>query len=72
VEGYVLGLAAFDLVLRRINARVMGIAFHVEVAPMHTHNRPRDVSCLGVPTYPVADFKLVGHNDPAPLTRGPV
>jgi hypothetical protein len=62
MEGYMLGLAALDLVLRRIRARVMGIAFDIEVADMHSDDRAADVLSLGIPSHAIADFEGIRHN----------
>jgi hypothetical protein len=57
MEGYMLGLAALDLVLWRVRARVMGIAFDIEVADMHPDDRVADV-----PGLEIADFEAIRHN----------
>ena len=46
VEGNVLGLAAFDLVLRRIRARMVGVAVNLEIGRMHASDRAADAPGL--------------------------
>jgi len=62
MEGDVLGLAALNLVLRRIRARMMCIAFDIEVAGMHPNDRAADVPGLGIPAHAIADFEGIRHN----------
>ena len=46
VEGDVLGLAALDLVLRRLRARMVGVAFDFEVARVLANDRAADAPGL--------------------------
>jgi hypothetical protein len=62
VESDMLGLAALDLVLRHISARVMGITFGIEVADIPPDDRAADVPGLGIPAHAIADFKGIRHN----------
>jgi hypothetical protein len=47
---------------RRIRARVMCIAFDIEVAGMHPNDRAADVPGLGIPAHAIADFEGICHN----------
>ena len=62
VQSEVIGLVAFDLVLRIILARMMDITFVVHVARMHSHDPAADSASLGIPTYVIADFECLFHD----------
>ena len=62
VQSDVIGLVAFDLVLRIILARVVDIAFVVHVARMHPHDMAADPAGFGIPTYVIADFEDLCHH----------
>jgi len=59
VEGDMIGLAALDLVLWIIGARMVGIAFDVELASMHADDRAADTSGLGIPAHAIMDLEAL-------------
>ena len=61
MEGSVIGLAAFDLVLRRFRAGMVGIAVDIEMARMDANDRAADAPGFRIPTHVVADPELVLH-----------
>ena len=61
VKGDVVRLAALDLVLRIVCARMMGIAFDPELASMHAGDRAADAPRLGVPTHAITDIEGFRH-----------
>lgn len=54
----VIGLGAFDFVLRIIFARVMDVPFIVNVVGMHLDDRAADVSRFRVRRHKIADFEI--------------
>jgi hypothetical protein len=62
MQGDVLGLIAFDLVLRVLFARVMGVAFVIDVFDVHAHDFAADPAGLRIPTDMIADFKPLSHD----------
>ncbi len=61
VHGDMIGLIALDLVLRIILARVMDVAFVVQVRRMHPHDMATDPASFGVPGYMITDFECLRH-----------
>ena len=61
MQGDVIGLVAFDLVLWIILARVMDVALVVHVARMYPHDTTADSAGLRVPTYVITDFEGFRH-----------
>jgi hypothetical protein len=61
VQSDVIGLVAFDFVLRIILARVMDVAFVVHVARMHPDDTATDPASFRIPTYVIADFECPCH-----------
>jgi hypothetical protein len=57
----VIGLVAFDLVLRIILRAVMDVTLVVEVAGVNGDNGPRDAAGLGIPTDVIADLESFRH-----------
>ena len=61
VEGDMIGLAALDLVLRFVCARMMGIAFDLELARMHAGDRAAGAPRLGIPAHSIMDLEGLRH-----------
>jgi hypothetical protein len=61
VHGNVIGLAALDLVLRGLRARVMRVALIVDVLRMNPDDRAADAPGLRVPTDPIPDLEPFSH-----------
>jgi hypothetical protein len=61
MQSDMIGLVAFDLVLRIILARMMDVAFVVHVARMDPHDTAADPASFGIPTYVIADFEFLCH-----------
>src|SRR5665213_3014165 len=61
VHGDVIGLATLDFVLRTLRARVMDMAFVVDVSRMHADDRAADASRCGIPTHLIADLEPISH-----------
>ena len=62
VEGDMIRLAALDLVLRIVRARMVRIAFDLELASMHTDDRAADASGLGIPAHSIMNLKGFRHD----------
>ena len=62
VQSDMIGLVAFDLVLRIILARMMDITFVGHVARMHPHDTATDSASFGIPTYMIVDFECLFHD----------
>ena len=56
-----IGLIAFDLVLRVIFGSVMHIAFVIEILGVDGDDGPRHAARLRIPGDMVADFERLGH-----------
>jgi len=54
-------LAALDLVLWIVRARMVHIAFELELARMHTDDRAADTSSLGIPAHAIMNLKGLRH-----------
>ena len=61
VEGDMIGLAALDLVLWIVRARMVGIAFDLELASMHADDRAADTAGLGIPAHAIMDLEALRH-----------
>jgi hypothetical protein len=61
MHGDVIGLVAFDLVLRIILARMMDVTLVAHVARMYSHDPTADSASLRVPTYVITDFESLRH-----------
>ena len=61
VEGDVIGLAALDLVLWIVRARMVGIAFDLELARMYADDRAADTAGLGIPAHAIMDLEAFRH-----------
>lgn len=61
MQGDVIGLVAFDLVLRIILARMMDVTLVAHVARMYSHDTTADSASLRVPTYVITDFEGLRH-----------
>jgi hypothetical protein len=61
VHGDMIGLIAFDLVLRIVLARMMDIALVVHVPRVHPYDVTGDPASFGIPGYMVADFECLRH-----------
>lgn len=62
VEGDMIGLAALDLVLWIFRARMVGIAFDLELASMHPGNRAADAARLGIPAHAIMNLESLRHD----------
>jgi hypothetical protein len=51
-------LGALDLILRNVRARMMSIAFVINVAPMYSDDRAADAPGLGIPAHVIADLEF--------------
>jgi hypothetical protein len=57
----VVGLLAFDFVLRLVLGGVVGVALVIGIAGMDLDDLAPDASGLGIPGHAIADFKLLAH-----------
>ena len=56
-----IGLVAFDLILRRVGARVMSVALVVEVVRVDPNDPAADAPRLRVPTDSISNFVPFSH-----------
>ena len=56
-----IGFVAFDLILRRVGARVVSVALIVEVMRVDPNDRAADAPGLRVPTDSISDFVTFRH-----------
>ena len=56
-----ISLAAFDLILRQVGARVMSVALKVEVMRVDPNDRAADAPGLRVPTNSISNFVSLSH-----------
>jgi hypothetical protein len=61
VGGNMVGLAALDLVLRRLGARVMRVALVIEVVGMNPDDRAADATGFRVPPDPISHLESLRH-----------
>ena len=61
VQRDVLGLIAFDFILRLLLARMMFVAFVVHIAGVHLDDVAADVARFRVPSHVVANFEFRAH-----------
>ena len=61
VEGDMIRLAALDRVLWIVRARMMGIAFDLEIASMHAGDHAADAPRLGIPAHAIMDLEALRH-----------
>lgn len=61
MQGDVIGFIAFDCVLRFVGARVMSIAFVVDVPGVHFDDPAADAAGFGIPAHVIADLEVPGH-----------
>jgi hypothetical protein len=61
VEGDMIGLAALDLVLWIVRARMVGIAFDLELVSMYADDRAADSAGLGIPAHAIMDLEAFRH-----------
>ena len=54
-------LAALDLVLWTVCARMMGVAFDLKIASMHADDHATDAAGLGIPAHAVMDLEALQH-----------
>ena len=59
----VVGLVAFDLVLRIIRGGAMRVTLVAEVAGVNFRDRSADMTCFRVPPNMIADLEFVRHID---------
>ena len=63
VQGDVVGLAALDLVLWRLRARVMHVALVDYTLGINLNDRTADTTSLRIPTHPIPDLKPFRHHE---------
>ena len=61
VEGDMVRLAALDLVLWSVRARMVSVTFDLELASMHADDRAADTPRLGIPAHAIMDLEVLGH-----------
>jgi hypothetical protein len=61
VQRDVIGLVAFDLILRVLFARMMSVAFVVHVARMYLHDVAADPARFRIPGNVIANFEFLVH-----------
>lgn len=61
VEGDMIRLAALDLVLWIVCARMVSVAFDLELASMHAGDRAADAPRLGIPVHPIMYLEVLRH-----------
>ena len=61
VEGDMIRLAAPDFVLWIVRARMVRIAFDLELASMHAGDRAADAPRLGIPAHPIMNLEVLRH-----------
>lgn len=61
MEGDMIRLAAPDLVLRIVCARMVSIAFDLEFTSMHADDRAVDTPSLGIPAHAIMDLESLRH-----------
>lgn len=70
VHGDMVGLVAFDLILRIALARMMYVTLVVHIALVHPHDPTGDQSSFGIPTDMIADLEYLCHgNSRDPIDR---
>jgi hypothetical protein len=62
MQGDMIGLVAFDLILRILRARVMDVTLVVHVFPVHALDGAAHPAGLGIPAHVIADLKCFGHD----------
>jgi hypothetical protein len=55
-------LAALDLVLWVVLARMMGVAVDLEIASTHAHDRAADAPRLRIPAHAIVDLEALRHD----------
>ena len=55
------GLGALDLILRNVRARVMGVAFDLEIASTYSDDRAADAPCLRIPAHAIMYLEALRH-----------
>ena len=65
VKGDMFGLAALDLVLRGVGARVVRVAVDLEIACMDPNDHAADAPGLRIPAHVIADVEYVLHEHSA-------
>src|SRR6266851_5965828 len=69
MQGDMIGLVAFDLVLRVVRAGVMDVALIGHIFGVHPHYPACDPACFGIPAHVIADLEYSRHDasaSPAP------
>ena len=61
VEGDVIGLAALDLVLWIVRARMVSVAFDLEFPSMHADDRGADAAGFGISAHAIMDLEAFRH-----------
>jgi hypothetical protein len=61
VQGNMIRFVALDLVLGIVRARVVGIAFVVNIPDVYAHDMTTDPAGFGIPTDVVTDFEYLCH-----------
>ena len=61
VEGDMIRLATLDYVLRIVRARMVRIAFDLELASMYAGDHAADTPRLGIPAHAIMDLEALRH-----------
>ena len=61
VESNMVRLAALDFVLWSVCARMVSVAFDLELASMHADDHAADVPRLGIPAHAIMDLEGLRH-----------
>jgi hypothetical protein len=61
MRGNLIGLAAFDFILRRLGSRMMGVALVVEITRMHADDLPADAPGFRIPADAIANSESFSH-----------
>jgi hypothetical protein len=61
VEGDMVRLATLDLVLWSVCARMVGVAFDLEIASTYADDRATDAPRLGIPAHAIMDLEALWH-----------
>jgi hypothetical protein len=70
MEGDMIRLAALDFVLWIVRARMMGVAFDLEIASIHAGDRAADAPRLGIPAHAIMDLEVLRHRCPIRCRSG--
>jgi hypothetical protein len=69
VQSDMIRLIAFDLVLRIVHARVVDIAFEVNIPGVHAHDMTTDPAGFGIPTHVITGLEYLRHAESPTFQR---